>query len=125
MNDAPAGREKPETVDQAFVCEDCGSRWYYDRYRCPDCAGKEHSLYELGTGELVAVTTVEMTPADVRSPNPLGLARFGDVQLLAQLDDETLEAGDPVEFAGAYRLRHDSDETQPRLTSATTNSGGL
>ena len=104
-------------VDRAFVCDDCGNRWYYTRNRCPDCRGDAISTYELADGELLAWTDVAVTPADVRSSNRLGLARFGDVQLIAQVSDDEISVGDRVEFAGAYRLRDGDETTQPRLTT--------
>lgn len=115
--------DEPVAVDRAFRCADCGRRWYYHRRRCPDCSGTDATTYELGTGELVAVTSVEMTPPDVRSPNRLGLARFDGVRLIAQLADETLSPGDIVAFAGAHRLRDGQEELRPRLTAADGDSG--
>ncbi|WP_123620528.1 Zn-ribbon domain-containing OB-fold protein [Halorubrum sp. CSM-61] len=115
------GGERPAEqgvpVDRAFVCDDCGARWYYDRHRCPDCSGRTIGTYELGEGVLVARTTVEMTPPDVRSPNHLGIARFGKVRLTAQLVDGDVAVGDRVAFAGAHRLREGGDATDPRLTA--------
>lgn len=117
MNEANAPSEPTAIpVDHAFVCDDCGNRWYYTRNRCPDCRGDDISTYELADGELVAWTTVAVTPVDVRSSNPLGLARFSDVQLIAQVSDDEVSIGDPVEFAGAYRLRNGGETVEPRLT---------
>ena len=82
--------DEPVAVDRAFRCADCGRRWYYQRRRCPDCSGTDATTYGLETGELVAVTRVEMTPPDVRSPNRLGLVSFDGVRLIAQLADEAL-----------------------------------
>ena len=111
--------ERPDelAVDRAFVCDDCGARWYYDRHRCPDCSGRAIGTYELDEGVLVARTTVEMTPPDVRSPNHLGIARFGEVQLTAQLVDGDVAVGDRGAVAGAYRLRDGRDATDPRLAA--------
>ena len=103
-------------VDVAFVCAECDRRWYYTRSRCPDCHGNEISTYRLEEGELIAWTESAVTPPDVRSPNYLGLARFGSVQLIAQLRDDSASVGDSVTFAGEYRLRNDDDLEQPRLT---------
>lgn len=102
-------------IDQGFECEHCGHRWYYTRPRCAECRGAEFAPYDLPRGELLSVTEVHATPPDVRSPNRLGLARFGDVQLIAQLDGDA-SSGDPVEFAGAHRLRSGDEEPEPRLT---------
>ena len=109
-------------VDRAFRCTDCGRRWYYQRRRCPDCSGTDATTYALETGVLVAVTSVETTPPDVRSPNRLGLARFDGVQLIAQLADEALSVGDAVEFAGAYRLRDEQERSRPRLSAVDGDS---
>ena len=105
-------------VDEAFVCEHCGHRWYYTRSNCPNCRRDRVTTYTLGEGTLIAVTSVVMTPPDVRSPNPLGIARFGEVQVVGQLAQEAA-VGDRVTFAGAYRLRDGDEETNPRLTVVT------
>jgi uncharacterized OB-fold protein len=102
-------------VDHAFRCVECDHRWYYTRARCPECGHAEAEAFELDTGEVVASTTVAVTPDDVRSPNPLGLVRFGGVQLIAQLVDESIAVGDTVEFAGEYELRDGDESRGPRL----------
>lgn len=113
--DEPAAGER-ETTATATECERCGAAWAYDRVRCPDCGGDSFRERELGTGELVATTVSRVTPSGVREPNPLGIARFGDVALTAQLADETLAAGDTVVLGGDYELR---DGTRgPRLARA-------
>lgn len=103
-------------VEEAFVCEDCGKRWYYTRNRCPRCGSDVFSTYTLGDGELIAHTETHVTPSDVRSPNVLGLARFGEVQLIAQLADDDPSLGDRVTFAGSYQLREGDTSRHPRLT---------
>ncbi|WP_418280603.1 hypothetical protein [Halorubrum sp. DTA98] len=125
-SDEPNGEasDGPIAVDRAFVCERCDTRWYYDRSRCADCGCRTVSTDELERGVLVAKTTVETTPPDVRSPNHLGIARFGDVQLIAQLADDAVVAGDPVEFAGEYRLRDGDDDSAPRLRRVETERSG-
>ncbi|MFA1609768.1 Zn-ribbon domain-containing OB-fold protein [Halobellus rubicundus] len=105
-------------ADEAFECPDCGARWYYTRHRCPDCGEREAATVELGVGELVAATRVEVTPADVRSPNRLGVAAFGDVRLVAQIDGSDVDVGDRVAFDGAYALREGDERREPRLTAA-------
>lgn len=100
----------------ALECTTCGAASAYDRVRCRHCGGDEFRAVELGEGELVSTTVSRVTPPDVREPNPLGVARFGDVALTAQLADETLSAGDAVVLAGDYELR---DGTRgPRLEPA-------
>ncbi|MCD2201705.1 hypothetical protein LPA44_17740 [Halobacterium sp. KA-4] len=102
-------------VDEAFRCGDCENEWYYTRNRCPDCQSATFSTYRLREGELVAYTTVNVTPPDVRSANVLGLAAFGDVRLIAQMSDDDPEVGDSVRFAGQYELR-EGGEKRARLT---------
>lgn len=97
----------------ATVCIDCGEAWAYDRVRCPACGGRDFEPRELGEGTLVATTVSRVTPPGVREPNPLGIARFGDVQVTAQLGAGDLDAGDEVVLAGDYELR--AGERGPRL----------
>lgn len=89
----------------ATECTTCGETWAYDRVRCPNCGGESFETVELGEGELVSTTVSRVTPPGVREPNPLGIARFGDVAVTAQLVDEELSAGDDVVLAGDYELR--------------------
>ena len=103
-------------VDHAFVCEACASRWYYTRERCPDCGADDVATERLRTGRVLATTTVHATPPDVRTPNSLGLVRFDDVTLIAQLADNSTEAGDAVEFGDSAVLRDGDPSTDgPRL----------
>jgi uncharacterized OB-fold protein len=94
------------TLARGSRCIDCERRWYYTRPFCPDCGSRDVEPFDLGDGELVARTVVHVTPDDVPSPNTLGIARFeGDVQLIAQLTDPSLEPGDVVRLEGEYALR--------------------
>ncbi|WP_434520970.1 hypothetical protein [Halorubrum sp. AS12] len=106
-------------ADHAFVCVDCGRRWYYDRRSCPDCgrSSTEDSTVRLETGAVVATTTVETTPPDVGAPNHLALVRFGEVRLIAQAADGDLSPSDRVRFDGSHRLREGRDRTDPRLVA--------
>ncbi|MFB6073005.1 MAG: Zn-ribbon domain-containing OB-fold protein [Halobacterium sp.] len=99
----------------ATECADCGTRWAYDRARCPSCGGEDFRSFELGEGVLVSTTVSRVTPPGVREPNPLGVARFGDVQVTAQLAADDLGPGDDVALAGDYELR--DGERGPRLES--------
>lgn len=111
----PTEQDRRATVD-AMECTTCGAASAYDRVRCRDCGGDEFRAVELGEGELVSTTVSRVSPPDVREPNPLGIARFGDVALTAQLADDGLSAGDAVVLAGDYELR---DGTRgPRLEPA-------
>ncbi|QUO48025.1 hypothetical protein [Halorubrum ruber] len=117
VTDRPADRDVP--ADRAFVCDDCGHRWYYDRRRCPACGhgAESAATVRLETGAVVATTTVETTPPDVRAPNHLALVRFDEVQLIAQAADGDLSPGDRVRFDGSHRLREGRDRTDPRLVA--------
>lgn len=100
----------------AYVCTDCGHRWYYARARCPECTGGSTDTYELDAGTLLAETTARVTPPQVRDENPLGLAEFDHgVTVVAQIagDRGRPEVGDAVELAGEFALR--GDATGPRL----------
>lgn len=110
-------RDDPAVVvDHAFVCESCATRWYYTRERCPDCGAEDASTERLRTGRVLATTTVHATPPDVRTTNLLGLVRFDDVTLIAQLADDSIEVGDPVEFGEPTVLRDGDPPTEgPRL----------
>ena len=116
--DVSADRDVP--ADHAFVCDDCRHRWYYDRRRCPACGrgAESAATVPLETGEVVATTTVETTPPDVRTPNHLALARFDEVRLIGQAAAGDLSPGDAVRFEGAHRLREGRDRTDPRLVAA-------
>ncbi|XVH31610.1 Zn-ribbon domain-containing OB-fold protein [Haloferacaceae archaeon DSL9] len=104
-----------------YRCLDCDARWYYTRPRCPDCGADATETYCLGVGTVLAKTTTHVTPADVRSPNHLGLVAFDDgVRLVAQLD-EGVSVNDRVAFAGDHILR-EADRRPvrgPRLVSET------
>ncbi|ELZ54456.1 MULTISPECIES: hypothetical protein [Halorubrum] len=123
-NDDPSAapvrsRERDLPADRAFVCDDCGTRWYYDRRRCPDCgrSSADAATVRLETGTVVATTTVETTPPDVRAPNHLALVRFDGVQVTAQAADGDLAPGDTVRFEGSHRLRESRDRRDPRLVA--------
>lgn len=103
---------------EAFACDRCDARWYYEKDRCPECGDDNHSTYPLGTGKLQSVTVSRVTPPDVREPNHLGLARFADdVGVIAQLADDDLTVGDRVELGGEYDLRGSGESVRrgPRL----------
>ncbi|WP_348612838.1 Zn-ribbon domain-containing OB-fold protein [Halobaculum rarum] len=105
-------------ADHAFGCRECGRRWYYTKPQCPDCGSElsTHTTARLGEGTVQAVTRVEVTPEDVRSPNQLALADFDGVRLIAQVaGDDDPTAGDRVAFAGSFTLRGGDDARQPRL----------
>ena len=105
-------------VDHAMVCQSCDARWYYSRRRCPACHSTAFASYPLGTGELLAITTVHVTPSGVRSPNRLGLVRFDDgVSLIAQLTGSPA-VGDRVAFEDLVVLRDGEDPVVgPQLTT--------
>jgi len=118
-SDSDISTDRDLPADRAFVCDDCGTRWYYDRRRCPDCgrSSADAGTVRLETGTVVATTTVETTPPDVRAPNHLALVRFDDVRLTAQAASGDLAPGDAVCFEGSHRLRESRDRRDPRLVA--------
>lgn len=116
------GRDLPR-ADECYRCEACGERWYYTKPVCPACGADADraTAVPLGTGEVIATTEVHATPEDVRSPNSLGLVRFDDgTQVVAQVGDSAVEAGETVAFAKEYVLRDNGDDPVrgPRLAPA-------
>lgn len=96
-------------MTRVLECEACGRRTFYEKRRCLDCGNGAFAETTPSTGELMAVTTVHVTPEGVREPNELGLAAFpGDANVIAQLDDE-LAVGDAVDLDGDYELRRGGD----------------
>ncbi|MFW6318480.1 MAG: Zn-ribbon domain-containing OB-fold protein [Halorubrum sp.] len=92
-------------MSELLECRDCGRRTYYEKRRCPVCGGTSFDGVPAGTGELLSVTTVHVTPDGVREPNALGLASFpGGANVVAQLDEE-LSLGDEVRLVGDRELR--------------------
>lgn len=107
-------------VDQGFLCDTCGHRWYYTKPRCPECSGREILTYDLERGKIIAQTEVRATPDDVRTPNKLGLVQFDSgVQVIAQLNRTDIKTGDMVQFDGDHELRAGSElsVSGPRLYS--------
>lgn len=116
-------------ADESYRCTECGERWYYTKPSCPACGAdaSDAATAPVGAGEVVAVTTVHATPADVRSPNRLALVRFDDgLQVIAQVADAPAETGRTVTFDGDYVLRDDEGEPLrgPRLTPIARPNGG-
>ncbi|QKY17346.1 OB-fold domain-containing protein [Halorubrum sp. CBA1229] len=96
-------------MTELLECRDCGRRTYYEKRRCPECGGAAFDAVPAGTGELLSVTTVHVTPDGVREPNALGLASFpGGANVIAQLDGE-LSIGDDVRLVGERALRVTED----------------
>ena len=92
-------------MTDVLKCVDCGRRTFYEKGRCSDCGGKRFECVPAGTGKLLAVTTVHVTPEEVREPNALGLATFqGGANIIAQLDDE-FAVGNSVELVPDNELR--------------------
>lgn len=92
-------------------CENCGRRTFYTKRSCLDCGRQTFRECEPGDGELLAITTVHVTPDGVREPNILGLASFGGANLVAQLADDALAVGDRVRLDGEVKLREANDDT--------------
>lgn len=101
-------------------CTDCGDRTFYEKRRCLKCGNDSWIDREPGTGKLLAVTTVHVSPEGVPEPNQLGLAQFQEgVNLVGQLESN-LSAGDRVKLDTDQPLRDSEDGTRtgPRLISA-------
>lgn len=98
-------------MSRALECSVCGRRSFYDKRRCLDCGSDAFEPVESGTGELLAVTAVEVTPDGVREPNTLGIAAFdGAANVVAQLEAaEDVDVGDAVRLAGDHDLRQGED----------------
>ena len=87
-------------------CRRCGWRSFYRDTYCPDCGHNEVLTLNPGNGELLATTTVHVTPDGVREPNRLGIAVFaGGANAVAQLGDESLSVGDSVRLEEECVLR--------------------
>lgn len=83
-------------MTKVLECTRCGRRTFYEKECCLECGSRAWNEREPGTGTLLAITTVHVSPDGVRRPNRLGLARFeagGD--LVAQLETD-LEVGERV-----------------------------
>ncbi|GAB7011629.1 Zn-ribbon domain-containing OB-fold protein [Halorubrum trueperi] len=92
-------------MTELYECRDCGRRTNYEKRRCLSCAGREFDRVPAGTGTLLSVTTVHVTPDGVREPNALGLASFsGGANVVAQLDED-LSIGDAVRLSADHELR--------------------
>lgn len=93
----------------AFECAACGRRTFYTKRRCLDCGSADLREVDPGIGELLAVTSVHVTPDGVREPNDLGLAAFPyGANVIAQLGED-LSVDDPVRLAGDHELRRGTD----------------
>ena len=90
-------------------CKACGQRSFYDKSRCLDCGNDEFLCENPGTGQVISVSTVHVTPEGVREPNRLGLASFpGDANIIAQIGD-SVSSGDDVVLKGGHELRDGRD----------------
>lgn len=101
-------------------CTDCGRRTFYEKRYCTECGNGEWNEREPGTGELLAVTTVHVSPDGVRKPNRLGVAQFeGQANLTAQVESD-LDVGDRIRIDGENALRdgEDGPRVGPRFVPA-------
>lgn len=92
-------------------CADCGYRTFYEKQHCMDCGSQEWDNQEPGVGELLAITTVHVSPKGVRSPNRLGLAKFEGANLVAQIGED-LSVGDNVKLDDGNILREGENGSQ-------------
>jgi len=98
-------------MSRVLECEACGWRSFYEKRRCLECGESDLFVTTPGTGELLAVTTVHVTPEGVREPNELGIASFpSDANVVAQLG-QSLSVGDSVALDGDHELRRVEDGT--------------
>lgn len=107
-------------MTELLECTNCGCRTFYEKRCCLECGNDSWTEREPGTGELLAITTVHVSPDGVPEPNRLGLARFeGGANLVAQLGSD-LTVGDTIELDDENMLRDSGTgiRTGPRLISA-------
>ncbi len=101
-------------------CTDCGNRTFYEKQRCLECGNSSWIERDPGTGEILAITTVHVSPDGVSTPNLLGLVQFEDgVNFVGQLESN-LTVGDRVKLDTGSILRENENGTKigPRLVSA-------
>lgn len=107
-------------MTRVLECANCGRRTFYEKQRCLDCESDQFDERDPGTGELVSITRVYVTPDGVREPNRLGLARFKHgANLIAQFDGD-LSVGDAVSLSVDSELRDVEGDVHigPRLVPA-------
>lgn len=96
-------------MTRVLECEACGRRSFYNKSRCLECGNNAFVHKKSGTGTLLSVSTVHVTPEGVREPNKLGLASFSsNANVIAQLGD-SVSVGDEVELSGDYELRQQDE----------------
>lgn len=101
-------------------CTECGKYTFYEKRCCLECGNDSWVECDPGSGELLAVTTVHISPEGVPEPNLLGLAQFENgVNLVGQLESD-LTVGESVELDPGRTLRSSEDgiHTGPRFISA-------
>ncbi|SEP16718.1 hypothetical protein SAMN04487948_11811 [Halogranum amylolyticum] len=92
-------------------CANCGYRTFYKKRHCMECGSQQWDKQESGIGELLAITSVHVSPKGVRKPNRLGLAKFEGANLVAQIGKD-LNVGDNVKIDNGNTLREEDDGTQ-------------
>lgn len=106
-------------MTHVFECSVCGRHTFYEKKHCHACGNDEFGERDPGTGELLSVTRVHVTPDGVREPNSLGLVRFENgANLIAQLGGD-LAVGDTVTLDADCQLRQDQTgiHTGPRVVA--------
>ena len=76
-----------------YRCSSCGYLTVIRRSRCRKCGGREFREVDISRGKLVAVTTLYVTRPSYQAPLRIGLVELGEAYLIAQVPEETLEAG--------------------------------
>ncbi|NHN48021.1 hypothetical protein G9464_10480 [Halostella sp. JP-L12] len=97
-------------MTKVLECSNCGYRTFYKKKHCLECGGQEWNKQEPGVGELLAITTVHVSPEGVREPNRLGIARFEGANLVAQIR-KGLNPGDNVKLDDSNILREGDNGT--------------
>lgn len=92
-------------------CTNCGYRTFYEKRHCMECGNQQWDKRDPGVGELLAITTVHVSPTGVREPNQIGLAKFEGANLIAQTRED-LDVGDSVKLDDGNVLREGDDGAQ-------------
>jgi uncharacterized OB-fold protein len=84
------------------VCEACGHVGGTPKAACPRCGSRDVTTVELPTtGEVYTETTVMVPPRGVEDRGyQVALVTVGDARVMARIDGEHVDIGEPVRLAG-------------------------